>query len=89
MKHVIKDSLAIQAYSESKLIKSIERTLRSEGYSTASAAKNAKIVTVAVRSWIDNKTQITSLDIRRQATKALEAFDPHAALLYKKHKQIW
>ncbi len=41
-----------------------------------------------VVAWTDNKPEITSADIRRQASKALETFHPDAAYLYKHHKRI-
>lgn len=58
------------------------RSLDGHAHDTASHVCNLVI------SWADNKPEVTSTDIRRQATKALETLHPDAAYLYKHHKQI-
>jgi transcriptional regulator NrdR family protein len=52
------------------------------------AHETAKRVCTLVISWCDNKSEITSADIRRQAAKALETFHPEAAYLYQHHRVI-
>lgn len=61
------------------------RSVRSlDGLADDSAHKVCDLVIV----WSRNKSEVTSADIRRQAAKALETYQPDAAYLYKHHKVI-
>ncbi len=48
----------------------------------------AKRVGDVVSAWIHTKPSVTSHDIRRVATTALEAFHPEAAYLYQNHELV-
>lgn len=52
------------------------------------ADETARRVCSLVISWCDNKPEVTSADIRRQAAKALTTFHPEAAYLYQHHRVI-
>lgn len=52
------------------------------------AKDTAERVCNVLTDWLKNKPEITSSDIRRQVTKALEPLHPDAAYLYKHHKQM-
>ena len=69
------DKLHASIYASCLSVRSLD------GLANDTAHKVCQIVT----SWADNKPEITSSDIRRQAAKALEIFHPDAAYLYKHH----
>ncbi len=77
-----------EAFDHSKLHASIYASCLSVRSLEGHADDTAKHVCNVVVSWIDNKPEVTSADIRRQAAKALETLHPDAAYLYKHHKQI-
>ena len=52
------------------------------------ADDTARSVCDVVVGWCDNKSEVTSTDIRNQAAKALEKFHPEAAHFYKHYKVI-
>ena len=52
------------------------------------AAQTANAVCDIVEQWFENKLEVTSDDLRRQATKALTIHHPEAAYLYKHHRVI-
>lgn len=52
------------------------------------ADDTARRVCEYIISWCDNKTEVTTLDIRHQAARALDRLHPEAAHLYKHHKVI-
>lgn len=52
------------------------------------ADETARRVCSVVISWFDNKHEVTSADIRRQAAKALQTFHPEAGYLYQHHRHI-
>ena len=52
------------------------------------AHDTANRVCDSVLSWLGNKSEVTSADIRHQATSALEILHPDAAYLYKHHRVI-
>lgn len=52
------------------------------------AMQTADRVCDAVVLWLSDKPEVTSLDIRRIATKSLERYHPDAAYLYERHRHI-
>ena len=52
------------------------------------ASQTANAVCDIVEQWFENKLEVTSEDLRRQATKALVIHHPEAAYLYKHHRVI-
>lgn len=74
--------------SRDKLHASIYATCLSVRSLDGHAKDTADHVCNVILSWADNKSEITSADIREQATKALAVVHPDAAYLYKHHKQI-
>ncbi len=77
-----------ETFDPEKLHASLYATCLSVRSLDGHAADTATHVCTIVTSWADNKPEITSADIRRQAAKALETVHPDAAYLYKHHKQI-
>lgn len=77
-----------EGFSRDKLHASIYATCLSVRSLDGHATDTAQHVCDVVIAWADNKPEVTSADIRRQAVKALEPVHPDAAYLYKHHKQI-
>ena len=74
--------------SRDKLHASIYATCLSLRSLDGHAKDTADHVCNIVLSWADNKSEVTSADIRKAATNALEKVHPDAAYLYKHYKQI-
>lgn len=89
MKHLRKNNGKVETFNSKKLASSIEKALLSNHYSQAQARQIAQEVTKNVVEWLSQKTEVTHLDIRYQAAKNLNKYDKNAALLYKKHKDLW
>lgn len=77
-----------ERFDRNKLHASIYAACRSVRSLDGLANDTARKVCDLVIIWTDNKSEITSADIRRQAAKALETYHPDAAYLYKHHKVI-
>lgn len=77
-----------EKFNPDKLHSSLYATCLSVRSLDGHATDTATHVCNLVVAWADNKPEITSADIRRQAAKALETVHPDAAYLYKHHKQI-
>lgn len=77
-----------EQFSTDKLHSSIYATCLSVRSLDGHASDTAAHVCSVIVAWADNKPEITSADIRRQAAHTLETIHPDAAYLYKHHKQI-
>jgi len=77
-----------ERFDRKKLHASIYATCLSVKSPDGHASDMADHVCNIVLSWADNKTEVTSTDIRQQASRALTSVHPDAAYLYKHHKQI-
>lgn len=77
-----------EAFDETKLHKSIVAACLSvrtpEGQADTTATYVCNLVTV----WLGNKSEITTNDIRTQASKHLDKYHPEAAYLYKHHRIV-
>ena len=77
-----------ETFSRDKLHASIYATCLSVRSLDGHAKDTADHVCNIVLSWADNKSEVTTADIRHAATAALDKVHPDAAYLYKHHKQI-
>lgn len=48
----------------------------------------AQKITEKVIDWLDNKTEVTSDDVRRVAANNLQTYQPEAAYIYETYKDI-
>ncbi len=90
MKYVIKRGKArrVEPYSREKLHQSILGTCLSVRTPVGDAESIAQDVCESVETWLGDKTEITSADLRHHAAQALEMFNPEAAYYYKNQKRI-
>lgn len=90
MTHVVKRRGARQyeAFSRNKLHKSIIAACLSVRTSEGSAEITATAVCDAVETWLHQRPEVTSEDIRNAAARTLEIHNPDAAYYYTRHKHI-
>lgn len=89
MKYVIKRGRReSQEYDREKLFRSIVGTCRSVRTPEGEADDTAQAVCDDVAGWLEDKTEVTSLDIRHQAAKTLRKLNIDAAYYYEQQKQI-
>ena len=77
-----------EAYSRKKLQASVYAACLSVRSLEGHAKQTATQVADAVEARMQNKSEVTSADIRRQAAKALSKLHPDAAYLYQHHRVI-
>jgi transcriptional regulator NrdR family protein len=89
MKHIIKTNGNVEDFSTRKLQKSITHSL----YAVHAADEEIETITArvceAITDWIANKHEVSTKDIRAAVTRELAKYDKDAAVLYKKHKDLW
>lgn len=77
-----------ESYQRAKLERSIRAALYSLKTPEGQAVDTASAVCDLVEQWLENRNEVTSNDLRRQAVTALEPLHPEAAYLYKQYKII-
>lgn len=77
-----------EEFSPEKLHQSIAAACLSVRTPVGQADEIAKAVTLKVMKWCEIRPEITSSDIRRQASKALQPLHTDAAYVYKQQKTI-
>lgn len=89
MKHIVKRHGHTEAYDEKKLYASVYAACQSVREPAGSAELIAEKVVADIRPWIEQKTEVTSNDIRRQAAKHLEVYNPDAGYMFLHHRVVW
>lgn len=89
MKHIIKMNGTVQDYSSNKLRKSITHSLYAVHVTDDEAASITTEVSAAITNWLANKHEVSTKDIRAAVTRELAKYNKDAAVLYKKHKDLW
>lgn len=89
MKHIVKRVGHLEAYDERKLYASIFSACQAVRETDGTAELIAERVVNDVNNWLEPKHEVTSNDIRTQASSALKAYSPNAAYIYAHHRIIW
>ncbi len=89
MKHIVKRSGHSEPYDERKLYASIYAACLGIRETVGTAELVANSVSTDVSKWIKPKSEVSSNDIRAQATKHLKELNEHAAFLYAHHRIMW
>ena len=89
MKHLIKASGSVQVFSANKLQNSIIASLHAVHKNAADTQEISVKVTQEVVNWLHNKQEVSSVDVRTAAAASLAKYDKDAAVVYKKHKDMW
>lgn len=77
-----------EPFNRTKLHQSIYATCLGVRSLDGIAKDTATSVCDKLEKWLQNKPEVTSGDIRRQAAKILEHLHPDAAYIYQHHKRI-
>lgn len=77
-----------ESYQRAKLEHSIRAALRTAKAPDGQTEDTASAVCDIVEQWLSSRPEITSNDLRRKATSALEPLHPEAAFIYKSYKII-
>lgn len=72
-----------ESYNRSKLHASIATTCRSVRTPEGQADGIAQTVCGHIETWLEDKLEVTSTDLRRKVADFLEQYHPDAAYLYK------
>ncbi|MEO7904329.1 MAG: ATP cone domain-containing protein [Candidatus Saccharimonadales bacterium] len=79
---------ASESFDRAKLHDSIVAACLSVRSHEGEAETTAKNVCDAVLAWLTTKPEVTSSDLRRKASEALQRYHPEAAYLYKHHRSV-
>lgn len=85
---VIKRKKHTEHYQREKLEKSIHAACLSVREFTGSAELTARHVCNHVETWLEDKLEVTSHDLRLIAGRYLQQYNPSAALVYVTHMEI-
>lgn len=77
-----------EAYSRGKLHASVLAACLSVRSPEGEAEMTTTKVCDIVEKWLAAKPEVTSSDLRRKASEALEIHHPEAAFLYKHHRLV-
>lgn len=89
MRHIVKNSGYSELYSRDKYKNSILKTLHAVPVGQQQAQVITDAICHATDTWLRNKHEVSSLDIRVFTQKQLAEHNADAALLYKKYGDIW
>jgi transcriptional regulator NrdR family protein len=82
-KRIVKRRRHTEQYQRQKLEKSIHASCLSVRDFVGAAELTATMVCDHVESWLAEKNEVTSVDIRRIAGNALRTYSPDAAYVYE------
>ncbi len=92
MSHMVdvikRDGKTYESFDRKKLHKSIVAVCLSVRTPQGQAETTAHSVCDEVITWLQNKNEVTSRDIRTVTAKQLKRFHPEAAYLYEQHHII-
>lgn len=89
MKHIVKRGNKTEVFDIKKIYASIYASCLSVHEPTQSAELIADKVTKDIINWLINKNEVSSREIRHQASKFLSEINPHAGYLYSQHRIMW
>ena len=88
MRHIVKRAGHNEPYDNRKLYASIYSAGLALRTPPAAAELAAENVCKSVDKWIENKHEVTSADITREAYKHFHVLHPDAAWIYKHHRNV-
>ena len=77
-----------EPYDERKLYASVYAACLSLRTPVGEAELTASKVCEDIEPWLQKKTEITSIDIRHQASEHLKLYNPDAAYMYSRHRTM-
>ena len=88
MNHIVKRKQHTEAYDSRKLYASVYAACLALRTSIGSAELVAAAVVKDVEHWLSHKHEVTSNDLRAQASKHLKVYHLDAAYMYLKHRTV-
>lgn len=89
MQHIVKRAGHIEPFDEKKVYAAVYAASLSVREPSGSAELIAERVMSDVNVWIQKKHEVTANDIRRQAAKHLNAYNPDASHMLLNHRTVW
>lgn len=89
MQHIVKRKGHSEPYDARKLYASVYASCLAVHEPAGTAEIIASQVSKEMDSWLADKHEVTSNDIRRQAAQTLRTINPHAAYILLHHRVIW
>jgi transcriptional regulator NrdR family protein len=89
MKHLVKRAGHTEPFEGRKLYASIYAACQSVREPVGSAELIAERVLKDVTTWLEDKKEVTSNDIREIASIHLKGYNPDAGYMYRHHRIIW
>lgn len=89
MQHIVKRKGHTEPYDDRKVYASVYSSCRSVHEPAGSAELIADQVSKKLAEWIKKKSEVTSNDIRRQASTELHTLNPNASYILLHHRIIW
>jgi len=88
-KHIVKRRGHTEPYDSRKVYASVFAACLSVREPAGSAELVADKVVEDVNHWIQKKHEVTANDIRRQAAKHLNVYNPDAGYMLLHHRVVW
>lgn len=89
MQHIVKRKGHTEPFDERKVYASVYAACQAVREPAGSAELIADKVVGDIKAWIEKKHEVTANDIRRQAAKHLQAYNPDAAYIFLHHRVVW
>jgi transcriptional regulator NrdR family protein len=89
MQHIVKRKGHTEPYDEKKVYASTFAACQSVREPVGGSELIAEKVMKEVNSWISKKHEVTANDIRRQAAKHLNVYNPDAAHMLLHQRVVW
>lgn len=87
-KHIVKRAGHSEPYDQRKLYASVYSAMLAVKTPVGSAEVIADKICQDVEAWLNNKTEVTSADIMRNAHKYFEILSPDAAWIYLHQRKV-
>ncbi len=87
-KHIVKRGGHTEPFDEKKLYASIYAACLSVRTPVGEAELVADRVVKDVKGWLSKKHEVTSHDLRLQASRHLNVYDADAAYMYRHHRSL-
>lgn len=89
MQHIVKRKGHTEPYDEKKVYASVFAACQSVREPAGASELVAEKVLGDVNAWIAKKHEVTSNDIRRQASRHLAVYNPDAGHMLLHHRVVW
>jgi transcriptional regulator NrdR family protein len=89
MKHIVKRGGRTETYDERKVYASVYAACVSVRETPETAELIADRVSKDITTWLQQKSEVSSRDIRANTGRLLQNLNEHAAFMYTHHRILW